>query len=113
MALPPQCEIQPGFLVFRELAHPDVLAQTDDLFDHTCFVACTNGLRPLGPNEIDVFPLPELEEHQVATWGGAHITPEAADQYRSQGYVLAEIRLPAQRMGLTVPPGAPERPALD
>jgi hypothetical protein len=110
MALPPQCEVVEGFLVFRELAHPDVLGDTEALFEHTCFIACTNALRPLGYQEVDVHPFPELGPDEYGFWGGARFDARDVEGFRAAGYVLAEIRLPAQPMGLPVPSGSIERP---
>jgi hypothetical protein len=100
-----------GFLVFWEVAHPDVLSDEQGLFDHTCFIACTNLLRPLGQHHVRVHPWPELADDEVGTWGGAVFTVDEMAGFKDGGYVLAEIRLPAQPMGMPVPEGAPERPA--
>ena len=112
MAFPPQVEVTDGYLVFRELAHPDVLADADKLFEHVCFIACTNAFRPLGAQEIDTHELPNLEPGEYRYWGGARFDADDVDRFRGDGYVLAEIRLPAQPMGAPIPPGAlQERPS--
>ena len=99
-----------GFLVFWELAHPSVLADDQGLFDHTCFIACTNLLRPLGHHEVRIHPFPDLAEGEIGRWGGAAFDAAEVEGFKEAGYVLAEIRLPAQPMGMPVPEGAPERP---
>ncbi len=112
MALPPQCEVVEGYLVFRELAHPDVLANHEALFEHTCFIACTNAMRPLGAQQIEVHPFPELDPGEYGYWGGGRFDATDIERFVAEGYVLAEIRLPAQPMGMAIPPGAlTERPS--
>jgi hypothetical protein len=110
VALPPQCEVVDGFLVFWELAHPDVLGNDEALYEHTCFVACTNALRPLGRQQVEIHPFPELGADQYGFWGGARFDATDIEGFKAAGYVLAEIRLPAQPMGMPAPPGAGERP---
>ncbi len=100
MALPDNCRLEDGFLVFWELAHPDILQRQEDLYEYACYNACTNALRPAGPVEIASRPLPDLEASAVAVWGGRALTAEAVEQYRAQGMVLAQIRLPVSPMGV-------------
>jgi hypothetical protein len=107
VALPEHCEVVDGALVFYELAQPDVLADADRLYEYTCFTACTNLLRPLGVPTVSTQALPELAPGEVTMWGGRALGAEAADTYRQQGFVLAELRLPVAPMG----PSATQRPA--
>jgi len=112
MPLPDSCQLTESHLVFSELATEAQLADGDALYEHCCFVACTNGLRPLGPVEIAHGPLPDLEPGTSVLWGTRVLTAEAAVDYRAQGLVLCELRLPVQPMGAMVPPGVSiERPS--
>jgi hypothetical protein len=98
--------------VFWELATEAQLEDVDAHYERCCFVACTNGLRPLGPVEIVSKPLPELAPGSTMLWGNRSLTAEAADAYRAQGLVLCVLGLPVQPMGAVVPPHvASERPA--
>ncbi len=111
MPLPDSCELQETHLVFSELATELQLADSDALYEHCCFVACTNGLRPLGPVEVSFGPMPSLDPDTSILWGRRVLTAEAASEYRTAGFVLCELRLPVQPMGAAVPPGvATERP---
>ena len=60
MTLPVECELQGGELVFWELAQAADLDDEERVFDHTCFIACTNGLRPMGNPTVHRHPYPEL-----------------------------------------------------
>jgi hypothetical protein len=112
VALPDGCELTDSHLVFWELATAAQLADVDAHYERCCFVACTNGLRPLGPVEILAQPIPELAPGTAVLWGNRSLTAEAAVTYRTQGFVLCEFRLPVQGMGAPVPPDIPlERPA--
>jgi hypothetical protein len=99
MALPDNCEIVDGFLVFWELAHPNTLDNHEGLYEYACFNACTNGLRPGGAHDVTQYPLPELETGQVLVWGGRTLSAKDVDRYRDQGMMLARIRLPVSPMG--------------
>jgi len=99
MALPVECELQGESLVFWTLARPSDLEDSEKIYDHTCFVACTNGLRPLGAPEVLTHPYPELAPGTKGNWGRRSMTPESIEQFRTEGYVLAELRLPVAQMG--------------
>jgi hypothetical protein len=112
VALPEGCELTESHLVFYELVTEPQLDDVEVHYERCCFVACTNGLRPLGPVEILPRPLPELPPGTATLWGNRALSAEAADDYRDQGYLLCELRLPVQPMGAAVPPDvAMERPA--
>ena len=106
MALPDGCRLEGADLVFYELANEDTLANHDALYEHTCFVACTNALRPAGDTSVVRFPFPELAGSESLDWGGRYLTSELVDGYRAQGYVLCQLRLPVQPMGAPLPDGA-------
>jgi hypothetical protein len=111
MALPDGCELTGAHLVFWELATEPQLVDVEKLYEFCCTVACTNALRPLGHVEVAQRPIPELEPDETVMWGNRSLTASAAADYRAQGFVLCELRLPVQRMGAMVPPGvAQERP---
>jgi hypothetical protein len=97
--LPDSCELRGTFLVFSELATEDQLADTDALYEHCCFIACTNGLKPLGPVEVRSGPLPALDPGTSIMWGQRVLSSEAADEYRTAGLALCELRLPVEPMG--------------
>ena len=97
--LPPECHIEDGDLVFLEVGSLDVLGNEEGIYEHTCFVACTHGLRPMGRPVVKTYPLPEMEADQAALWGGRTMTAADVDAWRGQGLVLAELRLPVQAMG--------------
>ncbi len=99
MALPVECELDGGSLVFWALARPADLEDSEKIFDHTCFIACTNGLRPLGAPEVRTHPYPELAPGTTGYWGQRTMTSESIDQFRDEGYVLCEMRLPVAPMG--------------
>jgi len=107
MALPDQCELRNGYLVFWELARPEDLADEDRIYEHTCFVACTNGLRPMGRSEVLTHPYPELAPGTQGMWGGRSVTDESLREFRDSGYVLCELRLPVAPMGAAASPLPP------
>jgi hypothetical protein len=106
MALPDGCHLEGNELVFYELANEATLADHDALYEHTCFVACTNALRPNGDTVVARFEYPVLTPEESLDWGGRFLTGELIDGYRSQGYVLCQLRLPVQPMGGPLPDGA-------
>ncbi|MBW8826824.1 MAG: hypothetical protein JF603_10815 [Acidobacteria bacterium] len=111
MPLPDGCHLEGNELVFYELANEETLANEEGLYEHTCFVACTNALRPLGGTTVKRFDYPEIELTEALDWGGRLLTGEAIALYREQGYLMCQLRLPVAPMGGPVPEGAPERPA--
>ncbi|MFI5053380.1 MAG: hypothetical protein ACHQDE_03380 [Acidimicrobiia bacterium] len=112
MALPDGCEIRGSHLVFCELATEPQLVDVEKLYEFCCTVACTNGLRPMGPVEVVRWDLPALAADESVIWGNRSLTAEAAFQYAEQGFLLCELRLPVQGMSAAVPPGiSQERPA--
>ena len=104
MALPDNCEVADGYLVFWELVHPGTLENHEGLYEYVCFNACTNGLRPGGPHEVLQCELPEIRPGQMVVWGGRTLSAEDVARYREQGMVLAMIRLPVSPMGVPGPP---------
>jgi len=86
-------------LVFLEVGSADVLANEEGIYEHTCFVACTHGLRPMGRPTVKTYPLPELTEDQAALWGGRTMTADDVAAWREQGLLLAVLRLPVRPMG--------------
>ncbi len=98
-ALPEQCLVVDGALVFYELAQPDMLADTERIYEYACFTACTNRLRPLGVPTVATQELPDLQPGEAARWGGRALSADAAASFRAEGFVLAEIRLPVAPMG--------------
>ena len=110
MPLPPGCHVEGGELVFYELASEETLADETGLYEHTCFVACTNGLRPLGAPAIVRFEYPAIDPDEVIDWGGRSITPDLLEVYRREGYLLCQLRLPVAPMGGPLPEGAPPPP---
>lgn len=99
MALPESCRIEGNELVFYELADEPTLANGDGLYEYTCFVACTNRLRPDGVPEVRRFEYPELGAEEATTWGGRYLDGSMLEQYRDAGYVLCQLRLPVLPMG--------------
>jgi hypothetical protein len=85
--------------VFLEVGAREVLENEEGIYEHTCFVACTHGLRPMGRPLVKTYPLPEIDAGQAALWGGRTMTAADVDSWREQGLVLAELRLPVQAMG--------------
>lgn len=98
MGLPENCSLEAGELVFHELADEATLADTERLYEHTCFVACTNALRPAGPTSVVRFPYPEVAEEEIVLWGGRYLDAAMVDTYRAAGYVLCQLRLPVTAM---------------
>lgn len=112
MALPDGCEMTGSHLVFWELATETQLADVEKLYEFCCTVACTNGLRPMGPVDVVRSEFPVLTADDWLMWGNRSLSSEAAREYATQGFVLCELRLPVQGMSATVPPGiSQERPA--
>lgn len=107
MALPEQCRVEDNVLIFAELADDATLSDRDKLYEHVCFVACTNGLRPAGDVEVRRFEFPPIPDDSYAVWGGRSITAEAADSYRESGYRLCELRLPIAPMAGGAPMAMP------
>ena len=103
MSLPESCKLTDTHLVFFELVTDTQLGKTDALYEHCCFVACTNGLRPAGPLEVAHGAIPALEEGTSILWGNRELSAEAAGTYQGQGYLLCELRLPVVAMGAPVP----------
>ncbi len=100
MALPDSCELSETHLLFWEVAADTQLAETDRLYEYCCTVACTNGLRPLGPVEVTRGEIPDLAGGEVLSWGKRYLSSDAAETYKQQGYLLCLLRLPVQPMGL-------------
>lgn len=103
MSLPESCQLTGTHLVFFELVTDAQLGKADALYEHCCFVACTNGLRPAGPLEVAHAAIPALEEGTSILWGNRELSAEAAGAYEEQGYLLCELRLPVTEMGSPVP----------
>jgi hypothetical protein len=99
MALPDNCELIDGHLVFWELAHPSTLSNEQGLYEYVCFNACTNALKPMGPHKVAQFALPELGEGEAVSWGGRMLTATEVSTYRAEGMVLAAVQLPVEPMG--------------
>lgn len=108
--LPAGCQLEDSELVFFEVAPPAVLANEERIYEHTCYIACTHGLRPAGTPGVRTYPLPELAEDQMASWGGRTMTAAEVATWREQGMLLAELRLPVQAMGF-IPDASAGRPA--
>ena len=100
MALPDSCQLSETHLSFWEVAADAQLAEADKLYEYCCTVACTNGLRPLGPVEVSRGEIPDLAEGEVLQWGQRYLTSDAAETYKQQGYLLCVLRLPVRPMGL-------------
>jgi len=93
MALPDSCMLTDTHLVFSELVTAEQLADADAIYEHCCFIACTNALRPLGPVEAAQAVIPELDPGTSMMWGTRVLSAEAAEEYRVQGLLLCELRL--------------------
>jgi hypothetical protein len=91
-------------LVFSEIATTSQLDDTEALYEHCCFVACTNGLRPDGVVAVVQTPIPPMEPGEAILWGSRVLSADAADEYRADGYVLCELQLPVSPMGASRPP---------
>ena len=98
MALPDNCRLEDDELVFYELAREATLADAEGLYGHVCFVACTNALRPAGVPTVIRFGFPTMTADDVVDWGSRYLTRALVDEYRRDGYVLCELRLPVTPM---------------
>jgi hypothetical protein len=98
MALPESCTLTDTHLVFSELATAEQLADEDSIYEHCCFIACTNALRPLGPVEAAQAAIPELDLGTSMMWGNRVLSAAAAEEYRAQGLLLCELRLRVEPM---------------
>jgi len=105
MSLPISCNLTDTHLVFWEMATEDQLVQSERLYEFCCTVACTNALRPMGMVEVVRHPIPEMADGETMDWGGRTLDADAARSYAGQGFLLCELRLPVQSMGMPVPPG--------
>jgi hypothetical protein len=112
MALPDSCMLTDTHLVFSELVTAEQLADADSVYEHCCFIACTNALRPLGPVEAAQAAIPELDPGTSMMWGTRVLSADAAEEYRAQGLLLCELRLRVEPMaGAVLGMGVPHPPA--
>lgn len=107
--LPPQCELHDNVLVFFEVAGDAVLDNGQFIYDHTCYTACTNGLRPAGVPEVHTFEFPPIGDDQLLKWGGRAVSAADAREWAAQGMRLVQFRLPVAPMlgGAPMPPSHP------
>ncbi|MGE0879439.1 MAG: hypothetical protein AB7L13_16560 [Acidimicrobiia bacterium] len=96
--LPAGVELQDNELVFFEVAGDEVLDNAEFIYEHTCFVACTNGLRPAGIPSVESWEFPEFDDEQVLMWGGRGVRASDARDFAARGMRLAQFRLPVAPM---------------